>query len=69
MAYTDAQKRATIKYMKENLEEVRFRVPKGKRDDLRAYAKAKGYDGIQPYLIDLVRRDGLDLSKDGDEGK
>lgn len=60
---SDAQLKANQKYLKK-MDDVKIRVPKGKRDELRAYAKAKGFDGIQPYLIDLMRRDGLDLGKD-----
>ena len=38
MPYNDAQKRATMKYMKENLDEIRFRVPKGKKAEIVAHA-------------------------------
>ena len=43
MATSNAQKKATIKYMAENLEEVRFRVPKGM--------------SVAAYLIDLIEQD------------
>lgn len=61
MAYNDAQKRATMKYIATNLDEVRFRVPKGKRDEIRAAALQRGYSGIQPYLIDLLEKDGVEV--------
>ena len=44
MATSNAQKKATIKYMAENLEEVRFRVPN------------KGMS-VAAYLIDLIEKD------------
>ena len=53
MAYSEAQKRATMAYMKKNLEEVRFRVKKGERASLQAEAKAAGMSMAQ-YLIQAV---------------
>lgn len=53
MAYSEAQKRATMAYMKKNLEEVRFRVKKGERVSLQAEAKANGMSMAQ-YLIQAV---------------
>ena len=53
MAYSEAQKRATMAYMKKNLEEVRFRVKKGERASLQAEAKANGMSMAQ-YLIQAV---------------
>ena len=38
MPYNDAQKRATMKYMKENLDEIRVRVPKGRKEEIVAHA-------------------------------
>ena len=42
MASTEAQKKATVKYMKENLEDIRFRVPKGNKEKIRSHAESKG---------------------------
>ena len=53
MAYTDAQNRATQKYIKENLEEVRFRVKKGEKALLQNAAKEAGQSMAQ-YLIQSV---------------
>lgn len=53
MAYTEAQKRATMEYMKKNLEEVRFRVKKGERAVLQAEAKENGLSMSQ-YIIQAV---------------
>ena len=33
--YTEAQKKATAKYQKENTEMVSFRVPKGKKQNIK----------------------------------
>ncbi|WP_417181132.1 hypothetical protein [Agathobaculum sp.] len=56
MATSNAQKKATIKYMAENLEEVRFRVPKGKKAVVQQAAQNKGMS-VAAYLIDLIEKD------------
>ena len=53
VAYTDAQKRATQKYIKENLEEVRFRVKKGEKAILQEAAKEAGQSMAQ-YVIQAI---------------
>ena len=61
MAYTEAQNRATQKYIKENLEEVRFRVKKGERAILQNAAKEAGQSMAQ-YVIQAVNeRAGFQL--------
>ena len=47
MAYTQAQNKATQKYIKENLEEVRFRVKKGERAAVKAEADSSGLSMAQ----------------------
>lgn len=56
MATSNAQKKATVKYMAENLEEVRFRVPKGKKAVVQQAAQNKGMS-VAAYLIDLIEKD------------
>ena len=56
MATSNAQKKATIKYMAENLEEVRFRVRKGKKAVVQQAAQNKGMS-VAAYLIDLIEKD------------
>lgn len=41
--YNEAQKKATIKYLSEKTDDIRIRVPKGKKEEIRAYAENKGY--------------------------
>ena len=53
MAYSEAQKRASMKYMSANLEEVRFRVKKGERSALQEEARANG-QSMSQYLIQAV---------------
>ena len=37
-----AQQRAVSKYMKENYDEIKVRVEKGKKDEIKAHAESKG---------------------------
>ncbi len=53
MAYTAAQNKATQKYIKENLEEVRFRVQKGEKALLQQEARDNGQSMAQ-YIIQAV---------------
>lgn len=54
MASTEAQKKATIKYMSEKLEKIEFRVPKGDKEKIRNYAESNGMSltAYIKYLID-----------------
>lgn len=42
MTISKAQIRATAKYQKENYDEIKLRVPKGKKEVIQNHAKAKG---------------------------
>ena len=39
MPVSKAQQKAVTKYMKENYDEIKIRVPKGQKDVLKVYAK------------------------------
>lgn len=41
MAVSEAQKKASVKYL-EKLDEIRIRMPKGKKELIKAHADAKG---------------------------
>ena len=41
--YNEAQKKESIKYLDEKTDDIRIRVPKGKKEEIRAYAENKGY--------------------------
>ena len=38
---SEAQKRATMKYMKNNYDRIELKVPKGQKEDLKAHAKQR----------------------------
>lgn len=61
MPYTDAQNRATQKYIKENLEEVRFRVRKGEKAVLQEAAKKAGQSMAQYVIQAINERAGCQL--------
>ena len=42
MFISEARKRANDKYLKEKVEEFKVRVPKGKKDEIKAHAEAQG---------------------------
>lgn len=54
--YNESSKKATLKYIKENLEEVRFRVKKGAKDRYKAHAENRG-KSLTSLIVDLLERD------------
>ena len=60
--YTEARKRATAKYMKENLEDIKIRVPKGERDKYKLQAAAAGMS-LNAYIIKLMDDDRKRLAE------
>lgn len=42
MPASKAQQRAVAKYMKNNYDELKVRVPKGDKDKIKAHAESKG---------------------------
>ena len=52
MSVSEAQKKASIKYL-EKLDEIRIRMPKGKKDDIKEAASAAG-ESMNQYIINAV---------------
>ncbi len=75
MPVSKAQQRAVAKYMKENYEEIKIRIPKGQKAVIQEYARAldTSVNGLIVRLIeeefnrnhDLVRQiiEGLDRER------
>ena len=42
MPVSKAQQKAVSKYMKENYDELKARIPKGQKETIKAHAEAKG---------------------------
>lgn len=54
MPVSEAQKKATMKYMKNNLDDIKTRVPKGKRDEYKSAAAALGYTSFNNFVIQAI---------------
>ena len=61
--YTDKQNKATQKYIKENLEQVRFWVNKGKKDEYKAFADSRG-KSLTALIVELIEREMSGNAKD-----
>lgn len=62
--YSEAQKRATSKYMKENLEDIKFRVKNGEKAKYKAAAADAGLSMAQFFITaaeEKIERDGLKI--------
>lgn len=56
MAYTEAQKKASIKYMSEKTDDIRLRVPKGLKEKYRSEAEKRGSSMTQ-FIIECVEKE------------
>lgn len=66
--YTEAQNKATQKYIRENLEEIKFRVRKGEKDKYRVAAERAGMSMARFFLDaadEKIARDGLEEDSPG----
>lgn len=52
--YTDAQKRAALKYIQEKTDDIRIRAPKGTKEAWKAAADAAGAPSLQRFIINAV---------------
>lgn len=70
MAKTSESALKAIEKYNANLDEIKFRVPKGQKQAVKEAAEARGYKGIQPYIIALIEADaGLQLTKAKEDEK
>lgn len=53
--YTEAQKQATLNYLKDKTDDVRIRVPKGTKESWKEAAEREG-KSLQRFIIDIVER-------------
>lgn len=53
LALSDKKKDSNNAYLKQ-LEDIKIRVPKGYRDVIKELAKEEGYDGVNPFVINLI---------------
>ena len=50
---TDARRKANAKYLKESVEDIRIRVPKGQKDIIKAAAEAAG-ESLNTYVRNAI---------------
>lgn len=48
--YTDAQKRAAVKYLAEKTDLLQLRLPKGTKEAWQAAAEAQGYSSMTAFV-------------------
>lgn len=53
---TEAKRRGNAKYLTEKVEDIKIRVPKGKREEYKQQAADKGYS-LNAYIIKLLEDD------------
>lgn len=53
MTYTQSQNRATQKWNRENYDEIKVRVPKGKREEYKALAEQQG-KSLNSLIVSLL---------------
>lgn len=56
MPVSKAQQRATAKYMKETLDDIKVRVKKGQRDKIKTFAEQQG-KSLNGYIVELIQQD------------
>lgn len=56
MAYTEAQKRASIKYLNEKTDDIRLRVKAGLKEKYQAEAKKRGMS-MTKFIVNCVEKE------------
>ena len=54
--YTEAQKKSADKYLKEKVEDIRIRVPKGQKQIIKDYAERQG-KSLNQFIVDLINNE------------
>lgn len=56
MAYSEAKKKATIKYQKKAYDRIELKVKKGEKEKIKARAAELGIS-VNTYMIELIKKD------------
>lgn len=54
--YTDAQKRAAVKYLTEKTDLIQLRTPRGTKERYKAHAERRG-KSLTALIVDLLEQD------------
>ena len=68
--YSQAQNKATQKYVKNHYDEIKIRMPKGKKDIIKAHAEQQGesLNGFINRAIDeTIERESSEADENGGE--
>lgn len=63
--YTDAQKKASIKYLKEKTDSIQIRTPKGTKERWRTAAADRG-KSLNQFIVDTVEAEIENTQEGGD---
>ena len=67
MPVSKAQQRAVSKYMKENYDEIKVRVPKGDKEKIQAFAQENG-ETVNGFINRLIMEAmGVDKTAEGND--
>jgi len=50
---TDARRKASAKYLKESVEDIRIRIPKGRKDVVKAHAEKQG-ESLNAFVVRAI---------------
>ena len=56
MAVSKAQQRAVAKYMANNYDEIKLRVPKGQKAQMQAFAKKQG-KSLNAFIVEIIHNE------------
>lgn len=54
MPVSEAQQKAVNKYLKNTFDDIKTRVPKGKREEYKTAASALGYSSFNNFVIQAI---------------
>lgn len=63
--YTDAQKKASIKYLKEKTDSIQIRTPKGTKERWKTAATDRG-KSLNQFIVDTMEDEIAKGESDGD---
>ena len=54
--YTEAQKKSAKRYLRDKVEDIRIRVPKGEKQKIKEFAEAQE-KSLNQFIYDLIKRE------------
>ena len=63
MSVSESQKKATAKYFTEKIDEIKVRVPKGKKDEIKKYAERNNISTNELIIKAIEQLTGLRIKE------